>query len=192
MSRTTATVMTLALLIGGCTDSRPLATGLDAARYGHEPGSGYSRLVGSEAQEIPDGSREGVILGPVVVDDSGAMLGPVVLRLDIHHPATGDLDIWLAYDADMDGDPEVRAPVEFFHLRSQVWAGELHACPQSVHGTYYFRDGCFADDAVFLPFETLPRGGAFYLTVADTLAGDTGSVHDWAVYMEKGETSAGD
>jgi hypothetical protein len=69
-------------------------------------------------------------------------------RLDIRHPATGDLDVRLAYDAD-------------------------------------------EDEQVLGAFRSLPRGHAYYLMVADTLAEDTGTVLRWAIRTERTGALAG-
>lgn len=148
------------------------------------------RYAWTEAREIPDGDCHGILIGPVLTVDNGSNLGPVVLQLDIRHPAAGDLDLWLAYDADGDGDPEARAPIELFRMRSGISAEQLYACPQSLEGCYFFRDGNGEGEALFAPFHALRRGHAFYLAVADTLAEDTGSVLGWAVYTQDPELLA--
>ena len=150
--------------------------------------SSYHPYVWTGTREIPDDDRRGVLIGPVSTSDDGADLGSVLLRLVIRHPAPGDLDIRLAYDGDGDGRPETLAPVEFFRARSGIRAKEVHACPRSLEGTYFFGDGPDGEEAVFSPFNTLRRGHAFYLAVADTLAGDTGTVLGWAVYLERTES----
>jgi hypothetical protein len=178
-----AATMGLALVLTGCADIRDPASARTPDEGLQAQASAYSGHAWTQAREIPDGDRRGILIGPIVVQDDGAGLGPVVLRLDIRHPATGDLDLWLCYDADGDTNPEARAPVEFFRSRSDPGSGELHACPGSLAGTYYFRDGA-GGESVFAVFEGLPRGRAFYLAAADTLSGATGVVLGWAVYVE--------
>lgn len=185
MSSLDATAMGLALLLMGCVDFQKSATDMspDRADIGQDAAS--IRYEWTEVREVPDGNRRGIVIGPVLTDDNGTHLGSVVLRLDIRHPATSDLDIWLAYDENGDGNPETRAPIEFFRSRPDRAAEELHACPQSLAGSYFFRDDMVGEEAVLSPFLALRRGHAFYLTVADTLAGETGSVLGWAVYLER-------
>lgn len=157
----------LALAVAGCGRLGQTATGTDARE--------------TEVVVIPDGDREGIVLGPIIIASDGGDLGPVTLRLDIYHPAPGDLDVRLAYDADCDGMPEERAPVEFFRSRSSVEGSELHACPASLQGSYFFRDASPGEEPVFAVFNDLARGGGFYLMVSDTLAGDEGCVLGWSV-----------
>lgn len=192
MLRLDAAAMSLALLFMACSFIPQVASEPDPSQVDDGQGSAYSRHAWTEAREVPDGDRQGILIGPVLTDGNGAELGPVVLRLDINHPATGDLDIWLAYDADEDGNPEARAPVEFFRARLDVRAEELHACPSSLNGTYFFRDGTGGEETVFAPFHELPRGHAFYLAVADTLADERGKVLGWAVYTKEPEPRASD
>ena len=156
---------------------------------GPEDGSGlgYTPYAWSEARQIPDGDRRGITLGPVCTKDDASELGSVMLRLDIRHPATGDLQIWLAYDANGDGAPDVRVPVEFYLSRPDSSAEELHACPISLQGTYFFRDDPRGHETPFAPLRTLRRGHAFFLQVADTLAEKAGTVLDWAVYVKAPE-----
>ncbi|MFB3906762.1 MAG: hypothetical protein ACE15D_00010 [Candidatus Eisenbacteria bacterium] len=175
----------LTLLVAGCADVKQP---VDAQRLnGIEPSpfSAYQRYGWMENREIPDGDRKGTLIGPVFTDGEDAELGLVILKLAIRHQAPGDLDIWLAYDADRDGKPEVHAPIEFFRSRQDVWAEERHACPAALEGAYLFRNGRGWEEMIFEPFHGLPRGGAFYLSVADTLAGDRGTVLGWAIYLEE-------
>ena len=172
-----ATISLALLTLGGAESLRTsdaIGTGPTARGFAHR------RHAGTEARSIPDGDRRGVLLGPIFTENDGKPLGTVLLRLDIRHPATGDLDIHLAYDADGDGAAETRAPIEFFRSRPEPDAAETYACPASLNGTYFFRDGD-GDEDVFDCFSGLPSGHAFYLAVADTLAQDVGRVADWSV-----------
>jgi len=179
-----AAAMSLALLLAGCADIQQPVSTLDSSRTDDGQSSACARYAWTENREIPDGYHQGILLGPVLTEDDGAELGPLVLRLDIRHPATGDLDIWLTYDADGDGRPDVWGPVEFFRSRAEVAAEELHACPPSLDGTYFFRDDPGDEEAAFVSFRMLPRGHAFFLAVADTLAEQTGSILGWSVLLD--------
>jgi hypothetical protein len=183
MFKLDAATMSLALLLTSCADVGDPASARSPDQNHQARACAYGRHAWTEALEIPDGDRRGVLIGPIVVEDDGADLGPVILRVDLRHPATGDLDLWLCYDADGDMNPEARAPVEFFRSRSDPGSGELHACPASLDGSYFFRDGAGGERA-FAVFDRLRRGHAFYLAVADTLAGAAGVVLGWAVYLE--------
>jgi hypothetical protein len=184
MFRLSAGAINLAILLIGCASDSGPTVEPDFASFSGEPLSAYRQYAWTEALEIPDGDRRGILVGPVLAGDDGAGLGSVVLRVDVRHPDTEDLDIWLAYDADGDGNPEIRAPVEFFRSRGEVRASELHACPRSLDGTYLFRDGRGGEESVFAAFNALRRGHAFYLAVADTLPGEKGTLLGWAVYLE--------
>ncbi len=181
------TVMSLAVLLQGCSNTPPTGIGKNCAPAEERSGAAGGWSVWTEAGEIPDGDRRGIRMGPVVASD-GTDLSRVILRLNLRHPATGDLDVRLAYDADDDGRPEVTVPIEFFRSRSDSWARELHACPQSLDGTYFFQDSTEEQEQVFTAFQLLPPGHAFYLAVADTLAEDTGEVLSWAIHAK--ETAA--
>jgi len=190
MSSLDAAAMGLALLLMGCADFQKPAIEMVPGRIDTGQEAASIRYGWTEAREVPDGHRRGIVIGPVLTDDNGACLGRVGFRLDIRHPATSDLDIWLAYDSDGDGNPETRVPIEFFRSRSGSAAEELHACPESLEGSYFFRDDIVGEEAVFSPFRALDRGHAFYLTVADTLVGETGSVLGWAIYLERPSLAA--
>lgn len=178
---TTATMLAFGVL--GCTS--PHASITSAKSADHDPGRGPldERFASCETVEIPDGDGRGIAIGPLFTADEAAELGPVTLRLDISHPATGDLDVRLGYDTDGDNAPEVEAPVEFFRARSEEHGVCLHACPRCLDGVYYFRDCEHEQEQIFAGFEEFPRGGAFYLIVADTLAGEAGCLHGWEVAL---------
>ena len=183
MRKSGASILVLIFLLAGCA-----GRGRHAARPGagssiDDPAAGYVRHDWTEVREIPDADRRGILLGPLFIGDHRSQLGAVVLRLEIWHPARVDLDLWLGYDADGNGDPETRVPVEFHRSRSCFWAREVRACPRTVEGTYIFCDAGNVD-GLFEPFRSLPSGGAFYLSVADTLVKDTGCVQGWSVYLK--------
>lgn len=184
MPRSNVIVVALTLLLAGCGGIHRPTAELDTTGPGDGPGSGYQCYVWTEARQIPDGDHRGILMGPIGTNADAAKLGPITLRLAIRHPAPGDLDIRLMYDSDADGQPETCAPVEFFRSRLEDRAEELHACPGSLDGCYIFKDGTDTEEAVFAVFNELPRGHAFYLSVADTLAEDKGSVLNWAVYTQ--------
>lgn len=129
---------------------------------------------------IPDGVRNGLILGPVQIGNPGETLDSVDLDLELIHPNSADVEVRLAYDADNDGEPDASAEMEFFRARCNDQE-VLYACPQALNGRYHFG----LEDAGEDPLEAflgLPAGGRFYLTVADTLAQEIGTVHGWSVH----------
>lgn len=185
MFRTRMMAVSLAVLLQGCAGDPPAGIGRSYTAAEGGPGAAGGWSVWTEARVIPDADRRGIRIGPVATNDEGTDLSRLVLCLDIRHPAMGDLDVRLGYDADDDGNPEVSIPVEFFRSRTDPYARELHACPASLDGAYFFRDSADEDEQVFAAFRLLPRGHAFYLMVADTLAEDTGMVRGWAIRTER-------
>lgn len=135
----------------------------------------------TEVRQIPDANPRGIWLGPIFSSGDEGDLSRVVLRLDIRHASTGDLAVRLAYDGDGDGVPDVSAPIEFFRARTDPGGREFHACPQSLDGIYFFRDSMDEAERAFTPFRSLPAGHAFFLSVADTLAQEAGTLVGWAI-----------
>ena len=184
MKRSDVVALSAVLLCASCVDVQqtvsPLAA--DLPRGGTAPDGTWRAWT--DVREIPDGDPAGILIGPIRTEDDGTAIGRLALRLDILHPAPGDLDIQLAYDADGDGTPEVRLPVELWRSRPEMEADSRYACPVALRGSYFFRDDPGEEDAAFAPCLTQPCGGAFWLSVADTLAEDTGRVLGWALRQD--------
>jgi hypothetical protein len=180
--------LSVMVLLAGCADSA--GSGAVSSRVDDGQGPMYHTYAWTDSRAIPDGAPGGLLLGPLMTENDSSELGAIMLRLDIRHPAPSDLDMWLAYDADGDGNPETRAPVEFHRSRSDIHGQALHAFPRWAEGTYFFRDGLDDDNAAFQSFRALPRGHAFYLVVADTLAEYAGSIQGWAVYTKVPDTAS--
>jgi hypothetical protein len=179
-----ATAVGLAVLCMGCIDLSHPPIGANSTAANSTPGKAYGCRSWAEARQIPDNDRRGILLGPLFTQTDSGHLGQVVLRLDLRHQATEDLAVRLAYDADGDGTPEIQVPVEFFRARPDAQGQELHACPESLNGSYFFRDGA-GGEPFFAALRALPEGRAFYLAVADTLAGETGTVLGWSVQLDQ-------
>jgi len=178
-----------AALMVGCSALAP-----DAPPIGGSPDRmsecGYERFSFDACTVIPDDDPAGLTIGPIHVPDDGSPLDGVVLRLDIAHVSPADLQLSIRYDSDDDGKPDAGAPLELHRARGNGWAaGEPHACPSRLDGTYYFEDDspCGEGDVSLSAFDGMRPGGAFYLVVADTLADDTGVVRGWSVYMRRPE-----
>ena len=187
MFKSNATAVSLAVLVLGCIDLPTSSIGANSiAANSAASWKASSRYSWTQSRQIPDNDRRGILLGPLFTQADGGALGRVILRLDIRHSATVDLAVRLAYDADGDGKPEVQVPIEFYRSRPDARAQELYGCPESLNGTYFFRDGV-GDDPIFARLQSLPRGRAFYLAVADTLAGETGTVLGWSVQLDPSE-----
>lgn len=185
-----AAVVVVILCAVGCMGTQRPTDDAVNVRHDSVSGPALDRYASSETREIPDGDRRGILLGPVYTENDQSALGPIVLRLDIRHPATVDLDVRLGYDSDGDGWPEIEAPVEFYRSRLDLHGRPLDACPQSLDGVYLFLDGEEHEEEVFAGFQEAPRGKAFYLSVADTLAGVTGRVLGWEIDLESPQSAA--
>jgi|GEM_PF-3003060 len=176
-----------AAIMVGCSALAP-----DAPPIGGSPDRmsecGYERFSFDARTVIPDDDPAGITIGPIHVPDDGPALDKVILRLDIAHVSPADLQLSIRYDSDKDGKPDAGAPLELHRARLNGWAaGEPHACPRRLDGTYYFKDDspCGEGEVSLSAFDGMRRGGCFYLVVADTLAKDTGVVQGWSVYVEK-------
>ena len=184
MLKSIVTTVSLAALVVGCIEHPTSSVGGNLIAVYSAPAIERGSYSWTQPRQIPDNDSRGILLGPLVTRADGDDLGPVILRLDIRHSATVDLAVRLAYDADGDGKPEIQVPIEFYRSRADVRAQELYACPQSLNGSYFFRDGT-GDEPVLAVLQALPPGRAFYLAVADTLPGETGTVLGWSVQLDR-------
>jgi hypothetical protein len=133
---------------------------------------------------IPDGDARGITLGPIAIGNRSEVLRAVGLMADLSHPRAADTALRLCYDQDNDGQIDAEAEVEFFRASIAGWSGAVaNACPQSLDGAYYFCAVDLGDDPL-LVFRGLRAGGCFYLSVADTLPKDVGTLQQWSVRVE--------
>ena len=133
---------------------------------------------------IPDGDARGLTLGPIAGGNRDEVFRAVGLMVDLSHPRAADAALRLCYDQDNDGQIDAEAQVEFFRARRAGWSGAVaNACPQSLDGAYYFRAAELGDDPLQV-FRGLRAGGCFYLSVADTLPKDVGTLRQWSVGVE--------
>lgn len=133
---------------------------------------------------IPDGDARGLTLGPIAGGNRDEALIAVGLMVDLSHPRAAEVALHLCYDQDDDGWIDAEASVEFFRARRAGWSGAVaNACPQSLDGAYYFR-AAEPDDDPLQVFRGLRAGGRFYLSVADTLPMDIGTLRQWSVRIE--------
>lgn len=163
---------------------------------------GNDECIYGRVTEIPDGDGEGILIGPISLQDSKPQISGICLALHIRHDFIADLHILLGYDVDCDGELDAVAPIELFQVRP----GSHEADPDFVYyfqldGVYFFRDdkvdetvdldlqgasdvsACAAGQPIrgFSVFRGLPTGGNFYLSVVDSLRAKTGVLLDWAV-----------
>ena len=133
---------------------------------------------------IPDGDAGGLTLGPIASGNRDEIIRTVGLMVDLSHPRTADAALRLCYDQDNDGQIDAEAQVEFFRARRAGWSGAVaNACPQSLDGAYYFCAAELGADPLQV-FRGLRAGGCFYLSVADTLPKDVGTLRQWSVGVE--------
>ncbi len=175
-------VVSSALVILGCSLETNSGPGPETATVaGRARASELSAVAIRTPAAIPDGSVDGVMLGPAEAGNEGQVLRAVGLMVDLDHPRTADLSLRLRYDQDGDGRIDAEAEIGFFRARRAGWSDEVaNACPQSLLGTYYFCGTEGGEDPLDV-FRGLPAGGSFYLAVADTLSGDIGVVRAWSV-----------
>lgn len=163
---------------------------------------GTEECIYGRVTEIPDGNGEGILIGPISLQDSKPQINGICLALDIRHDFIADLHILLGYDIDCDGELDAVAPIELFQARlGSHDADAEHAYFFQLDGVYFFRDdnvddtadlemqgagdvaACAAGQPIqgFSIFRGLPTGGDFYLSVVDSLKAKTGVLLDWAV-----------
>lgn len=177
-------VVLLAMFLGGCSRVSPVIQGKSECLR-----SEYVKYAYNNPTPIRDADPTQTVIGPVRVSAEGGPLQDVILCLSVSHENTGDLDLWLRYDADSDGKPEASAPVEFYKGRADACgAKEPYACPMSLDGVYWFTDdGVNELEQTFAVFNGIARGGDFYLAVSDTLAEDVGTIANWSIYIKNTE-----
>jgi hypothetical protein len=161
---------------------------------GATPGCCSNDYVGfafTTATTIPDGDPNGVTIGPLLVSDEHRPLRDIILRLEISHPYMGDLSIRLHYDSNDDGVYETSTPIDIHLARPNSCSNvELYSCPVELDGVYWFRDEGWTaagEDASLASFDGLAGGGAFYLSLVDGAADDTGLVASWAVCTRRSD-----
>ncbi len=183
-----------AAILVGCRAHAPVT---DVGIITHDClGPGYIRYSYDATAAIPDARPGGIKIGPLRIPGSdGLDLEEVILQVDIVHPCPGDVELWLLYDSDNDGAENARVPLELHRARTDRCATrDPFACPCRLDGIYYFREDrahTLPDEISLALLDALPRGGLFYLGVADTLAKDLGEVRGWAVYVRAGTLEPG-
>ena len=156
---------------------------------------GYDCYCGGSGGDIPDADPAGAIFGPANTSNGGPMIVDVILFVEITHTWIGDLQMFLYYDFECDGVPDVIGQV----LERPGVPGTTFGCSGDLAGLYGFDDtvasiedicptifptGCYGPDydSVGMDvFDGLPIGGCFWLHVIDNAGGDVGSVTGWEV-----------
>jgi hypothetical protein len=192
--RTALSMIAGAVILIGCRTAVPATTMETEGGANDCLDAGYVRYSYGAGSAIPDARLAGITFGPLQVAGDGHPLEGVILQVNIVHPCPVDVQLWLAYDSDNNGAENARAPLELHRARTDRCAGrDPFACPCRFDGTYYFRDDqgrlCIDGPSLSL-FDGLPRGGRFYLGVADTLPDDIGAIRGWAVYVKRAESVA--
>ena len=135
-------------------------------------------------RRVPDGSPEGIVVGPVTDRSSGRTLGEIAVRVHLDHAYAGDLTIFLRYDADRDGAADARVPVELYRARTDMAVAEQGAIRVRQGGTSYFHgDEVDPQADPFAALKGLPTGGDFSVEVIDAHPDDAGMIRGWGVLV---------
>jgi hypothetical protein len=161
---------------------------------------GYDAYTGGTGGAVPDADPVGVTFGPLATSGTATM-EDVILKVEISATWIGDVRLWLLYDTDCDGIPEITAEI--------LCRAGLDGCPPdgccgcsgNLDGWYGFDDtaasiedicptlfdpGCYSSDydsSGMGVFDGHPSGGEFWLFCADGAGGDATSIGGWEVYV---------
>jgi len=161
---------------------------------------GYDAYLGGSGGAVPDDDTLGVTFGPLPTNP-GDTIYDVILEVDISATWIGDVRLWLLYDVEPDGAPDITGELLCRHTLAGCPGEGCCGCSGNLLGWYGFDDtaasiedqcpsvfpvGCYGPDydssglGVFVGEAT---GGDFYLFCADGAAGDATSVGGWNVYL---------
>jgi hypothetical protein len=161
---------------------------------------GYDAYLGGTGGAVPDDNVDGVTFGPMSTE-AGGVIQDVILQVDISATWIGDVRLWLLYDVEPDGVPDVTGELLCRHTLTGCPPDGCCGCSGNLLGWYGFDDtaasiedqcptqfpeGCYGPDydssglGVFAGYAT---GGDFYLFCADGAAGDATSIGGWNVYL---------
>jgi len=178
-----------AALVSGCSGVVPSQADL-SARINTQlqcPDTGYDGFTFPKEFRIPDGDAAGIRIGPLHVIDDGHPVEDLMVGVTISHGYVGDVELRLVYDENGDGRYEASTTLEFYRARLDGCSeDELHAYPVELDGTYFFRSDhaqAANGDSPLNMFDGFRKCGDFYLTVADSGAGNAGVVKSWTLYL---------
>jgi hypothetical protein len=161
---------------------------------------GYDAYTGGAGGAVPDDDVNGVTFGPLATTGT-APIEDVILNVGISATWTGDVRLWLLYDTDCDGYPEVTGQVLCRHSLADCPEEDCCGCSGDLNGWYGFDDaaasiedicpsvfapGCYGpdyDSSGLSVFDGYNAGGCFWLFCADGAGGDATSISGWEVYV---------
>ena len=182
-----------AVLLAGCQDPVTPAPEdsslLESAASRSMP---YEIFEWSGSTTIPGGNDAGILIGPLSTRDDGRRIQDVAACLEVFHPYTGQVRAKLLYDADRDATFDAETSLKFYLATTDLEDRPSYAYPITLDGVYFFRHEQRSaglenwDLGTFDRFRGLPKGGDFYLWIADTgpsAAGAAGAVAGWSVHV---------
>ncbi len=163
---------------------------------------GFETFSSGDGGSIPDYDPVGLWLGPLTIPVALAPIDAVALEVTLDHSWVGDLTLELHYDVNGDGTPDMGPVAALCRPGLDGCDDGCCGCSGDISGVYYFADmgsdplgeecvsdlspGCYSAAIESDPFDLFrdaPRGGDFYLHVADHAGEDTGSISAWSVHI---------
>ncbi|MFH1864247.1 MAG: hypothetical protein ABIK85_00055 [Candidatus Eisenbacteria bacterium] len=161
---------------------------------------GYDAYTGGTGGPVPDANPVGATFGPLMTYGTSS-IEDVILNVNISATWIGDVRLWLLYDTDCDGYPEVTGQLLCRHSYAGCPADGCCGCSGNLSGWYGFDDtsasiedlcpsvfapGCYGpdyDSSGLDVFDDYASGGCFWLFCADGAGGDATSIGGWEVYV---------
>jgi hypothetical protein len=161
---------------------------------------GYDEYAGGAGAVIPDDDPDGLTFGPVSTAP-GEAIRDVIPKVNMSSTWMGDVRLWLLYDVEPDGTPDITVVLLCRHQLAGCPPDDCCGCSGDLLGWYGFDDtadsiedqcpsqfppGCYGpdyDSSGLAAFYDAPTGGDFYLFCADGAAGDVTEVSEWNVYV---------
>jgi hypothetical protein len=161
---------------------------------------GYDAYLGGTGGAVPDDDTVGMTFGPMPTNPGG-IIQDVILEVDISATWIGDVRLWLLYDVEPDGNPDITGELLCRPGLAGCPGDDCCGCSGNLLGWYGFDDtapsiedqcpssfpnGCYGPDydssglGVFIGSAT---GGDFYLFCADGAGGDATSIGGWNVFV---------
>jgi len=161
---------------------------------------GYDAYTGGTGGPVPDADPLGATFGPLMTSGT-SNIEDVILNVNISATWIGDVRLFLLYDTDCDGIPEITAELLCRHGLDGCPPDGCCGCSGDLSGWYgfdetaasiedicptLFPNGCYGPDYDSSGLHVLndwPSGGCFWLFCADGAGGDATSIAEWEVYV---------
>ena len=161
---------------------------------------GYDAYTGGTGGPVPDADPLGATFGPLMTSGT-SNIEDVILNVNISATWIGDVRLFLLYDTDCDGIPEITAELLCRHGLDGCPPDGCCGCSGDLSGWYGFDEtaasiedecpslfapGCYGPDYDSSGLHVLndwPSGGCFWLFCADGAGGDATSIAEWEVYV---------